>query len=148
MGKDRRSGPRDHRAHAAWDDGSDVLRTDESAPRAADAISDRKNAQLAKIAGRLIESELGRRAQAIDSGMHVAHVEVIGRGTHLRVLVTARDAAGVSSWLLEQQSTLRSALAQALRRKRVPSLSLEFLEGPDQGRVVESEPEGGPDGIE
>jgi acid stress-induced BolA-like protein IbaG/YrbA len=147
MGKDRRSGPRDHRAHAAWDDGSDVLRTDESAPRQADAISDRKNAQLAKIAARLIESELGRRTQAIDWGLHVAHVEVIGRGTHLRVVVTARVAEGANIWLLEQQSTFRNALAQSLRRKRVPSISLELVEVSDQLRDVDRDAEGETDGI-
>jgi acid stress-induced BolA-like protein IbaG/YrbA len=142
MGKDRRSGSRDHRAHAAWDDGSQVLRTDETAPHQADTVSDRKNAQLAKIATRLIESELGRRTQAIDWGVRLAHVEVIGRGTHLRVLVTAREAVGVRAWLLEQQSSLRSALAQALQRKRVPSISLELLEVADQPRNAQGETDG------
>lgn len=142
MGKDRRSGSRDHRAHAAWDDGSQVLRTNETAPHQADTISDRKNAQLAKIATRLIESELGRRAQAIDWGVRLAHVEVIGRGTHLRVLVTAREAVGVRAWLLEQQSSLRSALAQALQRKRVPSISLELLEVADQPQDAQGDTDG------
>lgn len=142
MGKDRRSGSRDHRAHAAWDDGSQVLRTDETAPHQADTVSDRKNAQLAKIATRLIESELGRRTQAIDWCVRLAHVEVIGRGTHLRVLVTAREAVGVRAWLLEQQSSLRSALAQALQRKRVPSISLELLEVADQPRNAQGEADG------
>jgi len=142
MGKDRRIGSRDHRAHTAWDDGSQVLRTDETAPHQADTVSDRKNAQLAKIATRLIESELGRRTQAIDWGVRLAHVEVIGRGTHLRVLVTAREAVGVRAWLLEQQSSLRSALAQALQRKRVPSISLELLEVADQPRNAQGETDG------
>jgi ribosome-binding factor A len=119
-----------------WIDGASV------SDGRANAKSDRKNAQMAKAARRVLEREIGSRDSAISWGMSVVDVEVLGRGTHIRVVVVARSQEQprvMRDWLAGQEASLRYALAQSLARKRVPGLSLELIEGLVDRCEVESE---------
>ena len=137
MARRRNNDGRDHCARLEEDDGLDP-RLDELRERA-EARRDRmerpsyRDAQLAKVAARIIERDLCSMVPAIACGLGVVHVEVIGAGSHLRVRVAAsnaRDPDRLVRWLATVTSVLRASLARALARKRVPTLTLMLIDGP------------------
>ena len=138
MSKRRNSDGRDHCARLEEDDGLDP-KLDELRERAQARLEARerpnhRDAQLAKVAARLIERDLCSMGPAIACGLGVVHVEVIGAGSHLRVRVAAsapvRDPEALSRWLATVTPTVRASLARALARKRVPTLTLMRVDLP------------------
>lgn len=89
-----------------------------------------KDAQIAKLALRVLDQEVGSWDLAISWGLSVVHVECLARGTNLVVIIASSradvDAREVSAWLDEHAGAMRSALARVLARKRVPGLSVQY----------------------
>jgi len=147
----RKRDGRDHCARVEADDGIDPrldeLRDRAEARRAAKQKPGYRDDQLAKVAARAIEQELCPMAPAIEHGLGVVHVEVIGAGSHLRVRVApsrpVADPRGLESWLAAIAPRIRAGLGHTLARKRVPTLSLELVSVSEQwaslGRPDEGE---------
>ncbi len=89
-----------------------------------------KDAQIVKIAARVLDQEVGSWERSIVWGLSVVHVECVARGTHLVVIVASShadvDAREVAAWLDTHVGAMRSALARVLARKRVPGLSVQY----------------------
>lgn len=108
-----------------------------------------KDAQIAKIALRVLDQEVGSWDLAISWGLSVVHVECLARGTHLAVIVASSradvDAREVSAWLDDHAGAMRSALARVLARKRVPGLSVQYagVRAVQNDMVEEQTEEGG-----
>lgn len=137
----RRRDGRDHCARVEADDGIDPrldeLRDRAEARRAAREKPDYRDDQLAKVAARAIEQELCPLGPAIEHGLGVVHVEVIGAGSHLRVRVApsraVADPRALEAWLTAIGPRIRAGLGQTLARKRVPTLSLELVSASEPG---------------
>lgn len=122
MGKRWNKGVRDRFAH---DDAhtSEETRTELGRPPRVDY----RDAQLAKIAARVIETEIASRSRAIEWGLHVADVEIIGGGAHVRAWLTADNDAprkDIEPWLELAATWARAALARELNKKRTAAVSL------------------------
>lgn len=149
MARRRRNDVRDHCARLEEDDGLDP-RLDDLRDRAEKRREERhrpnhRDAQLAKVAWRVIERELCSMGPAIASGLSIIHVEVIGAGSHLRVRVapstTQHDPGPLARWLNSVTPIVRASLAHALSRKRVPTLTLQLTDmptdvGPNDGDPI------------
>lgn len=130
MPKRRNHDVRDCRARHEEDDGLDP-RLDELRDRAdarRESRPSHRDAQLAKVALRLLEQDLCSLGPAIAAGLHLLHVEVLAAGAHLRVY-TAPDhnlpnPAALTHWLTSITPALRASLARSLARKRVPTITL------------------------
>ena len=109
MGKYRSRYGRDRSAQGQdvqWD-------MDDSDESGSSRRSHYKDAQVAKIAARVLDQEVGSWERAIAWGLSVVHVECVARGTHLVVIVASShadvDAREVAAWLDEHVGAMRSA---------------------------------------
>lgn len=94
-----------------------------------------RDESLAKQVGRAIESELASLSQAIDWGLHLDHARPEGGSACIRIGVVWTDASlsgdegrrTVQLWLNTRVPRLRTAVARAISRKRVPVLRITAL---------------------
>lgn len=136
MSNRRNHGGRDCRARHEEGDGLDPrldeLRERAQARRESQSRASHRDAQLAKVALRLLEQDLGAMGPAIAAGLHLVHVEVLAAGAHLRVYTApdrpVPDPSALSNWLATITPALRASLARALARKRVPTITLILTE--------------------
>lgn len=112
-------------AHPGEEDGIDPRRQRRDSSEASRV--DRRGQALGKQVHRAIDAELACLGRAVDWGLGVHEVEPSGRGSTLTIRVrwdhARASTAEVMQWLAARKGALRSAVAAAITRKRVPELT-------------------------
>lgn len=97
----------------------------------------RKTAQLCKQVARAIESALAACADARLQGVEVVRVETAPNAGRLRIVVRdsacvgRSDRSALDATLSAATGHLRSEIALAITRKRVPEITFQIVEVPD-----------------
>lgn len=122
MGRRNKPDGRDLCAHISDDDGVNPKFDKRDGPRRPSG----KDLALCKQAARAIDQSLSVLSWAIDAGLRVVAVEPAPDAKRIRVLVAWSDRrAGVElvmAWLQARKGVLRTAVAEAITRKRAPDL--------------------------